>query len=113
MTDRLLTRQQVADRFQISTRHLQDLEKEHSIPILRAGRAVRYDMAAILQLEDAIRCPSRSPAAAAQALGKLSAPLPASASDNLRGRLIKGSQKKLARNLKPVSIVVPFSAPAR
>ena len=64
MTDRLLTRPQVADRFQITPRHLADLEKEHSIPILKAGRAVRYDTAAILQLEAALRCPSRSIAAA-------------------------------------------------
>lgn len=113
MTDRLLTRQQVADRFQISARHLADLEKEHSIPILRAGRAVRYDAAAILQLEAALRCPSRSPAGAAPALGKLSGPLPGSASANLRGRLIAGSRKKPAPNLKPTSTVVPFSAHGR
>ena len=84
MTDRLLTRPQVADRFQITPRHLADLEKEHSIPILKAGRAVRYDTAAILQLEAALRCPSRSHAAAPQALGRSSAPLPGSASGNLR-----------------------------
>ena len=113
MTDRLLTRPQVADRFQITPRHLADLEKEHSIPILKAGRAVRYDTAAILQLEAALRCPSRSPAAAPRALGKSSAPLPGSASGNLRGRLTAGSRKKPGQNLKPASIVVPFSARGR
>ena len=113
MSERLLTRPQVAERFQISARHLQDLEKQHSIPVLRAGRAVRYDTAAILQLEDALRCPSSLPVAAAQVLGKSSAPLPASASGSLQKRLIEGSQKKPARSLRQRSIVVPFSASAR
>ena len=113
MTNRLLTRPQVADRFQITPRHLADLEKEHSIPILKAGRAVRYDTAAILQLEAALRCPSRSHAAAPQALGRSSAPLPGSVSGNLRGRLTAGSQRKPAPNLKPASTVVQFSARGR
>jgi hypothetical protein len=113
MTDRLLTRPQVADRFQITARHLADLEKEHSIPILKPGRAVRYDTAAILQLEAAIRCPSRSPAAAPSALGKSSGPLPGSGSGNLRGRLTAGSRKKPGPNSKPACTVVPFSARGR
>ena len=113
MLERLLTRPQVAERFQISVRHLQDLEKEHSIPVLRAGRAIRYDAAAIIQLEDAIRCPSRSPAGAAPALGKLSAPLLGNASGNLRARLTEGSRKKPAQNSKQSYTVVPFTVRGR
>lgn len=113
MTDRLLTRPQVADLFQISPRHLQDLEKQHSIQPPRLGRAVRYDTATILQLKAAFQCPSRSTATAPLALGKSSGQLPGNASGNLRGRLTAGSRKKPGPNSKPASTVVPFLARGR
>lgn len=54
---RVWTRKEVAASFQISERHLADLEKQHAVPILRAGAAVRYDKVAFDFLTDACRAP--------------------------------------------------------
>ncbi len=50
-----LTREQVAERYQVCERTIRKLEFQHSIPVLRLGRSVRYDARALAALEEAVR----------------------------------------------------------
>lgn len=61
MTDRrALSRHEAAARLGISVRHLFDLVREHSVPVLRPGRRVLFDEVALAILERSIRCPCAS-----------------------------------------------------
>ena len=111
MTEATLTRAEAAQRYGISPRHLADLEAEHRIPVLRFGRAVRYDGQALAALEAACRCPSASRAARTRLSGTSPAPSPASVSARLRERLTEGLRTNTARPAKRSSTVVPFTAP--
>jgi hypothetical protein len=55
--DHCLTRAQVAERLQISQRHVAHLEAWYFVPVLRVGRAIRYDAQAWNFLIDAMRSP--------------------------------------------------------
>lgn len=58
---RALTRSEVAAMLAISQRHLRRLEELHRIPVLRLGRSVRYEEAAVAALKDACRVAPASP----------------------------------------------------
>ncbi len=109
MTDRALTRVQAAERYGISERHLRHLEGEHQIPVLRLGRAVRYDAKALAALEHATRCPSKSLPEKTRERSGSPARSPAIASVSLRERLIAGLRKNVAQHVKPSSTVTPFT----
>lgn len=51
MTSVLLTPQQLADRWQISYKHVWRLSREGKIPSIRLGKYYRYSLAAIEEFE--------------------------------------------------------------
>ena len=51
---------EIAARYQFSARKLRGLVRKHNIPVLRAGRDVRFDPVASTALEEALRCRSGS-----------------------------------------------------
>lgn len=113
MVEPALTRQQAADRLAISERHLRKLEALHSIPVLRAGRAIRYDDLALRTLQEALRCPSKSPAAKDRALGKSPVPSMDSAYEKALKLLTPPSPTRCASKGKGNFTVLRFTGQRR
>src|ERR1700738_1785136 len=65
--ERDLTLDEVAPLRRFTPRYLRELVRRHSIPVLRSGRLIRFDRAALLALEEALRCHSKSHAGPAPA----------------------------------------------
>lgn len=51
MTGQLLTAEQLAERWQVSTAHVYRLTRQGAIPTVKLGRCVRYRIAAIEAFE--------------------------------------------------------------
>jgi hypothetical protein len=66
------TRDETAAMFRISPRHLHDIVRQHEIPVLKLGRRVIFDAAAIAAVESACR----SKSAAAPTLAHYGLPVP-------------------------------------
>src|SRR5215475_1470089 len=59
----VLTLAEVAELHRFRPRYLRAFIRRHGIPVLRSGRLIRFDALALCALEEALRCPSPSPAA--------------------------------------------------
>jgi excisionase family DNA binding protein len=57
---RLLTAEQLADRWQVSPAHVYRLTREGAVPVVRLGRYYRYRAAAIELFEEAGGCDSEA-----------------------------------------------------
>ena len=61
------TLSEIADRLKFSERKLRQLIRQYEIPVLAAGRDIRFDQQAIAALEEALRRSCRSGSTAAKA----------------------------------------------
>jgi excisionase family DNA binding protein len=92
--NRISTLKEVATAMQVSERWLREFIRRKQIGVLRSGRIVRFDEAALSELEEAMRCRYASPVGKTQARSRLSARSPESAyADALRLTTV-GSRKK-------------------
>jgi excisionase family DNA binding protein len=56
----ILTPEQVAEMFALTVRQVKRAVNHHKVPVLRVGRDMRFDPAALAAFTEAIRCPSKS-----------------------------------------------------
>jgi hypothetical protein len=73
------TLQQVADELHFTPRRLRAIIKRHGVPVLKDGRDIRFDQVARSALDEALRCPSKSPDAKTPARSPSAARSPANA----------------------------------
>lgn len=109
------TRKEVAAAFRITMRHLLDLEKEHGVPILRAGRAVHYTETALEFLKEALRV-RKEPLSAQhrrRAAGSVHHRAAQAAFDHARARLreIEEAERREAQRLADLAAPPPPPPP--
>src|SRR6516162_6588796 len=60
MSPQYSTLSEIAERLRFSQRKLREIIRKHDIPVLEAGRDIRFDARALAALEEALRRPCRS-----------------------------------------------------
>ena len=101
MTPRLLSRglaeystlSEIADQLHFSERKLRRIIRQRDIPVLEAGRDIRFDDRALIALEEALRRPCRSASTAVKA-----APITKSMSRS-RGNAYEEARRLLTEDL--------------
>src|SRR4030088_2911621 len=71
VADRVVPLADVAERFQLTERHVRNVVREHGIPVLGKHRTIRFDAEALAAFKEALRCRSSSPAAKTPAPSQL------------------------------------------
>jgi excisionase family DNA binding protein len=75
----ILTLQEVADHLRVSERWLRNFIRRRQIGVLRSGRIIRFDEAAMSELEETMRCRYVSCVGKIRVVSKSSGRSPASA----------------------------------
>lgn len=110
----LRTYAEAAAEMRVPERTLRTLVARHGTPVLRIGRRVMFDDAALLALREALRrCPSSSHDAADRRSGGSPELSPGSAFAKALALTSAASPRKSAPRGKPQLFVVPSSAPRR
>jgi excisionase family DNA binding protein len=106
------TLSEVAERLKFSERKLREIIRQRDIPVLEAGRDIRFDARALSALEEALRRPCRSGSIDAKAVRttKSTSRLGGSAYEQARRLLTEDSRAKRPRHSKQNSSDPPGTA---
>jgi excisionase family DNA binding protein len=105
MVDRLSTLTEIAEQLQMSERKLRRIIRQRDIPVLEAGRDIRFDAEAVIALKEALRRPCRSGSIDAKTArtGRSTSRLMGSAYEQALKLATEGSRGKRQRPSKPNS----------
>jgi excisionase family DNA binding protein len=106
------TLSEIAERLKFSERKLRQIIRQRNIPVLEAGRDIRFDARALSALEEALRRPCRSGSIDARAarIGRSMSRFQGSAFDEARKLLTEGLREKRPRRLRQTSSDQPGTA---